>query len=101
MNIDNIGVVIATRSIALLGDTQAVTVTIGTPQAFSDGKDYYCPYQIIGIGDERIRYASGVDTIQALFLALKKIGSVLHSSDPARAGSLTWLGNSDLGFPMA
>lgn len=101
MKIDSVGMIIANREI-VLADGKEVIVTIGKPEKFPDSEDYYCPYQIIGIGNEKVRYASGIDSIQALFLALKMIGADLYTSNEAKAGVLSWKGGEkgDLGFPV-
>ena len=43
-------------------------VLLFKPEPF--GADYRCGYQIVGIGDEKIHSAVGVDAFQALRLAL-------------------------------
>jgi hypothetical protein len=91
---DNVGVVIASRKLALDGEDK-VTVLIGKPEKCPDEDDYYCPYQIVGVGSARVRLAIGVDTTQALQLALKMIGADLHAS----GAKLTWLDEAELGFP--
>lgn len=90
---------IATRDLTL-AEIKTVKVSIGTPAPYSDGKDYYCPYQIIGIGDGKIKYTSGIDSVQALYLAMKKIGATITASSEAKSGKLKWLDNLDLGFPV-
>ena len=100
MKLDNIGTEIGVR-VLKLSDGQSVTVRIGVPQ--EDGRDYFCPYQIIGIGKEDVSYAMGVDALQALQLTLKKIGVTLYASNQARSGSLKWEAQTvegDLGFPV-
>jgi hypothetical protein len=49
-----------------------VRIRIGTPCPFPDDpqSNYYCPYQIDGLGNAKVRYAGGVDALQALELAL-------------------------------
>ncbi len=102
MNLQNVGTIIAIRQLDL-ADGRKVTITIGKPEPFPDDVNYYCPYQIIGIKRDKVRYAGGVDAVQALQLALKMIGADLETSDEARAGVLSWKGGSkksDLGFPQ-
>jgi hypothetical protein len=81
-----------------------VIVKIGVPQRYPEGEeDYFCPYQILGIGDERVRYGSGIDALQALMLTLKMIGADLYTTPEAKSGALSWVGQSvkgDLGFPV-
>jgi hypothetical protein len=101
MVLKDVGQVIGTRDLDLDGK-RAATVIVGAPQKHPEG-DYFCAYQITGIGDERIRYAMGIDGLQALQLALKKIGTDLYTSPEARGGRLLWFGQTvqgDLGFPV-
>jgi hypothetical protein len=97
-----LGTVIATRKLTLAG-VKTVTVRIGKPELFPDGLNWYCPYQVDGIGNGRVRRAGGIDAVQALQLALKMIGADLYTSAEARSGSLTWDAGKeqrDLGFPV-
>ena len=102
MKLSSVGTVVVTR-VLTRSKGQKVTVTIGKPRKFRNESDYYCPFQIMGIGDEQVRYSGGVDTVQALQLALEQIGTRLYSSEEARTGKLSWDGGStkgDLGFPV-
>jgi hypothetical protein len=99
MKLTNIGLVIAVRELSLSGGT-TVSVIIGRPEPFPDGNGCYCPYQFLGIGDQRVRYAGGEDTVQALMLTLEKIGTDLYTSPEAKAGLLTLNGSRDLDFPV-
>ncbi len=100
MQLKDIGVQIASRELDANG--KKVVVVIGRPEKFPDGEDYYCPYQIVGIGSERVKYAGGIDAVQALQLALKKIGTDLYTSQEAQAKQLLWAGGEpgDFGFPV-
>jgi hypothetical protein len=99
--IKNIEEVIATRSILVKDKEKKITIIIGKPKQFPDTPDYYCPYQILGIGDEKIRYAAGIDAVQAIQLAMVMIGSDLYTLKEATTGQLRWKGDEkgDLGFP--
>lgn len=99
MKLTDVGTVIATRELSLSAG-KPVTVLIGKPEKFPDSDDYYCPYQILGFGNQRVRYAGGSDAVQALELALKKIGADLYTSKEAQAGELSWHGEKNLGFPV-
>lgn len=101
MKINKIETIIATRELAL-GDDKKVVIIIGKPEKFPDYEDYYCPYQIVGIGNENIRYAGGIDGVQALLLALNMIGADLYTSNEFKAGILSWKsGEKDnIGFPV-
>lgn len=101
MQLKDVGMQIATRVLDVSG--KRVTVVVGKPEKFPDAEDYYCPYQIVGLGNERVRYAGGVDAVQAMLLALKMIGTDLYTSPEAQAKQLTWQGGQspgDLGFPV-
>jgi hypothetical protein len=72
MKVD-LGPIIAERRLRVTGRPELdVRVRLGTPRPLTDAPygDYYCPYQIVGVGNEKVRYAGGVDAIQALELAL-------------------------------
>ena len=99
MDIVDLGEIIATRKLQIAGDPKReIKILIGKPREFADHPDYYCPYQIVGIGNEKIRYAGGVDAVQALQLAVKIIGVKLQTSKEAE--KLRWLDQTDLGFPV-
>ena len=100
MHLKDVGVQVATRILDLNG--KEVAVMIGRPEKFPDGEDYYCPYQIVGMGGGQVRYAGGIDAVQALQLAIQMIGADLYSSQDARSGKLSWHAGSpgDLGFPV-
>lgn len=98
----DIGTVIAKRELTL-SSGKPVTVLIGKPERFPDSPDYFCSYQILGLGSERVKRAGGVDAIQAMECAHKMIGADLYTSNEYRAGELHWSAGSqgDLGFPVA
>lgn len=64
------------------------------------GEDWRCPFQIRGLGDEHVRHAVGVDSVQALQLCFQMIGAQLHYLMRSQDIRLRWLGQSELGFPM-
>ncbi len=71
MQLTDVGVQIATRDLQANGRT--ITVVIGRPEKFPEGEDYYCPYQITGIGNERVRYAGGLDlSDRVVFVSAEK-----------------------------
>src|SRR5260221_331997 len=102
MGQEKIGEIIAKRELQCSGATEPVTVLIGKPQKFSDGDDFFCPYQITGGGFNKVNHAAGIDTVQALALALRMIGADLNFSSAGKAGQLSWIGGegSNLGFPI-
>jgi len=105
MKLESLGDVIAEReflSIDPSGARTRIRISLGKPKPFSDSADFYCPYQISGVGDEKIRYAGGVDSMQAIQLALQIIGPDL-SSTVGNACKLTWEAgenDADLGFSI-
>lgn len=100
MQLKSIGIEIARRELDANG--ARVSVAIGKPEKFPDADDYFCPYQVTGIGNGKVRYAGGVDAVQALLLALKMIGADLYTSKEAQAKQLSWSAgeNGNLGFPV-
>jgi hypothetical protein len=63
MQLTSVGEIIARRDLYILNDDEPdeeVVVLIGKPWPFSDLKDYYCPHQITGGGEEGVRYAGEV-----------------------------------------
>ena len=102
--IKEISDVIAERRLTLDGKpNKNIRVLLGRPQS-PDGSDQdhrICPFQILGIGDEKVRSISGVDDFQCLQLVQEIIGAYLYSLNRANAGALRWDGgrDGDLGFP--
>jgi len=100
MKISDLGQVIATRTYSAQ-DGEIVSVRIGTPFTPPGWEgNSICPYQILGLGNDKIRYAPGIDGVQALYLALKRIATDLYTSDQGRAGTLRFLGMRNLGLPV-
>lgn len=104
MKLESVGELIASRSLTLMGDdnsTSEVTVLLGKPQQFPDDKNYFCPYQLKGVGDEKVRYMGGVDAFQALHLALSILRVELEVLNKQLAGRLRWECDDSgaLGFP--
>ena len=102
MKLEQIAEVIAVRRLALKDSETSVALEIGRPEKFPDGEDYFCPYRVVGLGNDKVRYAGGVDAVQALLLALKKVGAQLNTCAEHRDGRLYWLeaDSRDLGLPL-
>jgi hypothetical protein len=97
-----LGRTIARRQLSL-SDGRKITVRVGTPQRSPDRRSYFCPYQIVGLGHDHVRRASGgLDSIHALQFALEKVGIDLHVLNEAYNGAIRWDGDTDgdLGFPL-
>src|SRR6185503_9048412 len=101
LELTSLGLVIASRTLSSASNGR-ITIRIGQPYTPPDyGNNFCCPYQIDGVGDGKIRYGSGVDSLQSLFIALINISTDLYTSDEAQAGQITWEGERDLGLPFA
>jgi hypothetical protein len=82
---------------------QKVLLRIGKPRPLPGGRDYICVYQYTGLGnDDRTRFAGGVDSMQAILLAMQMALVELVCSAAYRSGTLTWEGSFDLarGLPL-
>jgi hypothetical protein len=105
MRLEAVDDVMATRGLQVLGETgREVLVKLGRPRPSLDAPEsgeYFCPFQITGIGDERVRYAAGVDAFQAIELTLRLIGASLRRLNGEAGGKLRWASdaNGGLGFP--
>jgi hypothetical protein len=102
MRLDNVGKIIAERVLDLEGSEgpREVRVLIGEPQRIPDSTDCFCPYRIVGLASDTVRYTEGVDGAQAIYLAMEAVGTLLAATPEARAGKLTWYGDRALGFPV-
>jgi hypothetical protein len=102
MRLASVGNVLATRTLELstARGQRTVHVFLGVPRQIPECEDYYCPYQIVGLSDEGVRYAEGVDEAQAIYLAMEAVGTRLSDTDEAKHGRLTWYGEPFHGFPQ-
>jgi hypothetical protein len=105
VNLESVGEVIATRTLLLLRDSTAaeeVVVLLGKPQASPDHEHfYYCPYQVKGVGEEKVKSIYGIDAFQALQLTLSILGVELEVLNKELGGKLRWDCDDEggLGFP--
>jgi hypothetical protein len=79
---------------------RTIRVQVGAP--VSDPKypdNALCPVVLLGFDSEEKWVLGGVDSVQALVLALQALPSCLSVCAKQYGGSLTWLGSPDLGFP--
>jgi hypothetical protein len=63
-----------------------------TPKHVAPGGEYRCDYTISWPDHDRRSYACGIDSIQALSLAMRSAFSDLENSKEYKSGSLTYLG---------
>jgi hypothetical protein len=104
MKLDDVGETIAVRRLNLLRDGESPTkvlVLLGKPKQLRDHCDFYCPYQIKGAGDEKVRYSCGIDAFQSLQLVIWTAGVELEVINKNLAGKLGWEGDEKgcFGFP--
>lgn len=101
MKIDEVAEPIACRLLKCGQET--LFVKIGMPQPFEDGDDFYCPYCIEAAGQTTCSYAAGMDSVQALQLAMKKIGAELRYLAEKRGSPISWVDDTpgDTGFPTS
>jgi hypothetical protein len=88
---------IAARRVYKAPSGKPIVVTLGVPQPVP-GSDWGCPLQITGLNTtwRRPKYVFGIDSFQALHLAMQGAGAVLESARQ----KLEWLGQTeDLGMP--
>lgn len=104
LKLESVGELIATRTLMLPQDTGAtaeIAILLGKPRQLPNHKDYFCPYQITGAGDGKVRHACGIDSFQALHLALSILGVELEVLNKELGGKLRWECDDagGLGFP--
>ena len=92
---------IAERTFVLSGpDTRSVVARIGIPEPDSRRPGAFrCPFQVTGLSDDDVQYASGVDSFQALNLAFAGIRRAMQTNASVLAAfhkdfSLTWEGQA-------
>lgn len=102
MRVDTLGEVIVTRQLYLVDEPKReILVKIGKPQR-SEHNDYCCPVQVTGIGDEHIYGIVGFDSVQAVELAMRFLGSELQHLNTRYEGRIRW-GDAPkgwFGFPI-
>jgi hypothetical protein len=104
LELTSVGEAIATRTIRDQQSGEPWVVKIGLPQRFPGSTDFYCPVQITSISKEdgTVLYSAGIDSVQALQLAMKLLGGILLRLNEQSGGHLRWEGdeNGGLGFPI-
>lgn len=104
MKLESIGETIAARNLSLIsndGPPSEVLVLLGKPMQTPGHDDFYCPYQIKGVGAEKVRYMCGIDAFQALQLAMRALAADWEVLNRNLGGNLRWEGDEEgwLGFP--
>lgn len=84
------------------GDTTSVYLRLSKPyQRIKDNSDlnWGCSYKISGLETEIFQTVYGIDSLDALLLALS-IARIQLQSYGADTGKITWLGDVDLGLNL-
>ena len=93
---NELGQIMATRTFDRAGGG-SVVLNIGKVSVDpADGGRFRCPFQFVGVGDEKVRFSYGEDELQALELAVDRAFMYLEAQEEVRKGHLTWLGGPDL-----
>ncbi|MCI2418412.1 hypothetical protein MOQ72_13320 [Saccharopolyspora sp. K220] len=83
------------------GRRAPVVVKIGKPLPDPlPGGDWYCPRQILGLGDETVEATFGVDSLQAFLLCVYTLRLKLSQRAQDASVQLDWLGLPDLGLKV-
>lgn len=93
--------VIATRHLTAASPDGPFDVKIEIEAPELSERSWICRFTIAWPEGTRSDYCLGFDSVQALYLALQKIGAELYGSSYHRDGQLTWVKPQDgYGFPM-
>jgi len=95
-------VIIATRMLKLRGEKCDIEILIRifAPEQSSDSA-WLCRYEINWPEEKWTSYAGGIDSAQAITLALQKIGTEIYFGDYHKSGNLFWESpGKGYGFPL-
>jgi hypothetical protein len=81
-----------------LGEASEVVIRLSLPVRCD--ADFRCDYEIAWPDRKRVFNAFGIDSVQALILALRMVHAELLNSPEGREGQIRWLGSDDLGLPL-
>jgi hypothetical protein len=94
--------IIATRVLKLQRSSADINIPVSlfVPERESDGV-WFCKYEIEWPDGKWVSRAGGIDSIQALFLALQMIGTDIYTSNYHKSGQLfVDSPNQGYGFPV-
>lgn len=80
------------------GRPRKVTVKLGLPVRSPNpeqGDPWWCPYEIIGLGERKVLAAAGEDSVQALVLVMRDLEETLLSRAKRASGEIDWLGETE------
>jgi hypothetical protein len=92
---------IATRALKLQSSGREIEIPIRlfAPQQGDNG--WFCWYEIDWPENKRVRNAWGVDSVQAIVIALQMVGTDIYTSNYHKSGNLMFEGPSrGYGFPV-
>lgn len=89
------GPIVAARVFELSGRPRAVRVRFRKPRRDSKTGNHWCTFEISGLEETMGFNVWGIDSLQALQLAMRAAGELLRE----QGHGLTWCGDQDLGFP--
>jgi hypothetical protein len=94
-------VLIAYRRLIIAGPSGDAEVPVRLFQPENDEGMWICRYEIDWPSQKRSHFAGGVDSFQALILALQMIGAEIYASAYHKAGWLKWAERyRGYGFPV-
>ena len=103
MDTFQLGEVIAEREFNVhdnAGEVKSAVFRIGKPQRQSS-HSWYCPVQIIGLGDEKVDTGVGIDSLAALLSALYIAPALIQSIATVEQKRITFLEQDNLGFSLS
>ncbi|MBV2366418.1 DUF6968 family protein [Streptomonospora nanhaiensis] len=103
----DLGEVVAERvveAVAPGGARTPVRLRIGRPRPDTHpegtGTDWCCPWQVEGLGNTEVQRSYGVDSLQALLLAVYRLRLGLQERARSAGVRLEWLGMAGLGLAV-
>lgn len=88
--------IVAEREFMIIegAELRPARVLVYAPEKISDN-EWKCEYRLVGFSKDRARKAYGVDSYQALYLALKILATEIAITDEYKGGKLTLFGKAD------
>lgn len=93
--------IIATRELTYIaenGEREKAIIEIGKPYQCTEDGDYLCPYKVGSSSYEHVFGSVGIDSFQALELAMKSIKAELIYWVRKKGGAFEFLGESGTGL---
>ena len=93
---------IAHRCLTISGQSGDIEVPVRLFQPEENDSGWICRYEIDWPSRKKAHWAGGIDSIQAMILALQMIGAEIYTSGYHRSGALRWSEQTHgYGFPVA